>query len=97
MPSAPLPPARRLSLAAIAFVLLPPAPHPPPGGPHPRFEDVRQEAGIAFAHVPPLFDLQVRHVNALWANFVAPVAVGDFDRDGDDDMLFVSTRAGVPN
>jgi hypothetical protein len=61
------------------------------------FEEISQEAGINFKHAPPVFDQEIRHVNALWANFIAAGAIGDFNNDGLDDIFLVSSRAGVEN
>ncbi|HYG81394.1 MAG TPA: CRTAC1 family protein [Pyrinomonadaceae bacterium] len=62
-----------------------------------RFEEIAKEAGINFKHFPPVFDQKIRHVNALWANFIAGAAVGDFNNDGLDDIFLVSSRAGGEN
>ena len=64
---------------------------------HPLFTDITAQSGINFRNYPPLFDQKIRHVNALWANFISPAAVGDFNNDGLDDIFFVSSRAGQEN
>ena len=61
------------------------------------FEEISKSAGISFTHYPPLFDRKISHVNALWANFIASAAIGDFNADGLDDVFFVSSRPGVAN
>lgn len=61
------------------------------------FEEISTEAGINFRHSPPVFDQKIKHVNALWANFIASGAVGDFNGDGLDDIFLASSRAGVEN
>lgn len=61
------------------------------------FEEISKSAGIVFTHYPPVFDQKIRHVNALWANFIAAAAVGDFNADGLDDIFLVSSRPGVEN
>jgi hypothetical protein len=61
------------------------------------FEEIGKAAGINFTHFPPVFDQKISHVNALWANFIASAAVGDFNSDGLDDIFFVSSRPGVEN
>lgn len=62
-----------------------------------RFREISREAGISYKQSPPVFDRKISHVNALWANFIASCAVGDFDRDGLDDIFMVSSRPGHPN
>jgi hypothetical protein len=61
------------------------------------FEEISREAGINFKHFPPVFDQKISHVNALWANFIAGGAVGDFNNDGLDDIFLVSSRTNVEN
>lgn len=61
------------------------------------FLDVTERAGVDQKNYPPLFDLKIRHINPLWANFIAGAAIGDFDGDGWDDIFVVSSRRGVPN
>ena len=61
------------------------------------FEEISKPAGISFTHFPPIFDKKIERVNALWANFIASAAVGDFNRDGLDDIFFVSSRQGIEN
>ena len=61
------------------------------------FRDVTREAGIRFRNRPPLFDAKIRHVNALWANFISSAAVGDFNGDGLDDIFLVASRPGQRN
>jgi hypothetical protein len=68
----------------------------PPSGARP-FVDVAARSGIKFRNYPPVFDPKIRHVNALWANFISPAAVGDFDGDGRDDILFLASRPGQAN
>ena len=61
------------------------------------FRDVTREAGLEFRSLPPLLDPRMRHINSLWANFIAGVAVGDFDGDGFDDIFVVASRLGEKN
>ena len=61
------------------------------------FNEVGRKAGLNFKHAPPVFDRKIRHVNALWANFIAGGAVGDFNNDGLDDIFLVSSRPGLKN
>ena len=61
------------------------------------FEELGKQAGIDFVHFPPVFDQKIKHVNALWANFIASVAIGDFNNDGLDDVFLVSSRPGIEN
>ena len=65
-------------------------------GPH-IFIDVAAQAGVDQKNDPPLFDLKMRHINALWANFISGAAAADFDGDGWDDIFLVSSRKGVPS
>jgi hypothetical protein len=61
------------------------------------FRDVTERAGVDQRNYPPLFDSRIRHINPLWANFIAGAAAGDFDGDGWDDIFVVSSRQGTPN
>jgi hypothetical protein len=63
----------------------------------PVLTDVTKQAGISFRNYPPVFDAKIRHVNALWANFISDAAIGDFNNDGLDDIFFVSNRVGQEN
>ncbi len=85
------------ALAISSAARRPPPPHPPAAAPDVRFIDVAAKAGIDRISYPPVFSPRLRHINALWANFVAAAAVGDFDGDGRDDILVISSRRGVPS
>lgn len=61
------------------------------------FLDVTSQSGITYRNEPPLFDRAIRHINSLWASFISPVTVGDFDNDGLDDIFLVSSSPGLRN
>jgi hypothetical protein len=84
-------------LFAFAVAALSPPGALPNGGGSNAFKDVTRAAGLEFHNYPPLFDVKIRHVNSLWANFISDVAVGDFNNDGLDDVFFVGSRPGQQN
>jgi hypothetical protein len=84
-------------LCISAFTIAQQKPSSDPQTAQGMFEEISKPAGISFTHFPPVFDKKIERVNALWANFIASAAVGDFNRDGLDDIFFVSSRPGIEN
>jgi hypothetical protein len=87
----------QLGLIALALVLLAGTKDPVNAKPQTVFRDVTERAGVDQRNHPPLFDSRIRHINPLWANFIAGAAAGDFDSDGWEDIFVVSSRQGIPN
>jgi hypothetical protein len=63
----------------------------------PRFEDAAEQAGAVFSHARAEFDASAKPIMPWLTAGGAGVAVGDFDRDGLDDMYVLTSRAGKPN
>ena len=81
-------------------VVTPPSPakaEPPLATAGPRFEEVAQKAGAVFSHARAQFDPKVKTLMPWLTAGGAGVAVGDFDRDGLDDIYVVTSRQDQPN
>ncbi|MCB2262222.1 MAG: FG-GAP-like repeat-containing protein [Candidatus Thiosymbion ectosymbiont of Robbea hypermnestra] len=66
-------------------------------GTGPRFEDVAQKAGTVFSHARARFHPSVQPIMPWLTAGGAGVAVGDYDRDGLDDIYVVTSREDAPN
>ena len=80
-------PEEKVQAAAVA--------KPADGGVH--FEEVAKQAGAAFSHTRALFDPKIKPLMPWLTAGGAGVAVGDFDRDGLDDMYVLTSRQDAPN
>ena len=63
----------------------------------PRFEEVAQQAGAVFSHARANFDTKAQPLMPWLTAGGAGVAVGDFDRDGLDDIYVVTSLQDAPN
>ena len=66
-------------------------------GDAPRFEEVAQKAGASFAHARANFDTKAKTLMPWLTAGGAGVAVGDFDRDGLDDIYVMTSLQDAPN
>ena len=62
-----------------------------------RFEEVAQKAGAGFSHARAQFDPKAKPLMPWLTAGGAGVAVGDFDRDGLDDIYVVTSLKDAPN
>jgi hypothetical protein len=63
----------------------------------PRFEEVAQQAGAAHSHARAQFDPKAKALMPWLTAGGAGVAVGDYDRDGLDDIYVVTSLKDAPN
>ena len=56
-----------------------------------RLDEVSRMSGIDFVHNAPTFDAKLRHIMTNVASVGASVAVGDFDRDGWQDLYVTNS------
>jgi hypothetical protein len=61
------------------------------------FTEVSQQAGIHFAHEPPLLDAKLSGIMPEIASMGASVSIVDFDRDGWPDIYVTNSRIGSKN
>ncbi len=62
-----------------------------------RFEESAKRLGMDFVHQAPTFDAQLDHIMPQIAALGAAVAVGDFDRDGWQDVYVTNSAEGSQN
>ncbi|MEZ5393231.1 MAG: CRTAC1 family protein [Bryobacterales bacterium] len=62
-----------------------------------RFVEVGESAGLTAPHHTRTFHGPHSEVLEMFTSGGAAVAVGDFDRDGDDDLFLTDSEAGLPN
>ncbi len=82
-------------MAAVLAVVLSVPPAAADAGP--RFTEVAQPAGVVFSHARAEFDPKAKHLMPWLTAGGAGVAVGDFDRDGLDDIYLVTSLQDAPN
>lgn len=63
----------------------------------PRFEEAAKRAGLVFSHARAQFDPAAKRLMPWITAGGAGVAVGDFDRDGLDDVYVVTSLRDAPN
>lgn len=66
-------------------------------GEGPRFAEVAQQSGAVFSHARANFDPKAKKLMPWLTAGGAGVAVGDFDRDGLDDIYVVTSLQDAPN
>jgi hypothetical protein len=62
-----------------------------------QLEESAQRLGIDFVHEGPTFDARLEHIMPQVAAMGASVAVGDFDRDGWQDLYVTNSAEGSQN
>src|SRR5688572_12391262 len=62
-----------------------------------RLEESAKRSGIDFVHEAPVFDARLEHIMPQVAALGAAVAVGDFDRDGWQDLYVTNGGEGSLN
>ena len=62
-----------------------------------RLEESAKRVGIDFVHQAPTFDKRLDHIMPQIAAMGAAVAVGDFDRDGWQDLYVTNSAEGSRN
>ena len=62
-----------------------------------RLEESAKRVGIDFVHQAPTFDARLEHIMPQIAAMGAAVAVGDFDRDGWQDLYVTNSAEGSLN
>jgi enediyne biosynthesis protein E4 len=62
-----------------------------------RMEEVGQKSGITFLHTPPKLDAKLANILPRIADMGAAVAVGDFDRDGWQDVYITNSGENSKN
>jgi len=66
-------------------------------GASPRFEEVAQQSGAVFSHARAQFHPSAQRIMPWLTAGGAGVAVGDYDRDGLDDIYVVTSLQDAPN
>jgi hypothetical protein len=62
-----------------------------------RLDEVARASGVEFTHTAPIFDSKLDHIMPQVAAMGAAVAVGDFDRDGWQDLYVTTSGEGKLN
>src|SRR5689334_14188214 len=87
-----------IALMAVAVVAqrTPAAPAAKPGDAA-KFEDVTAAAGITFQHERAAFHPRLAKIMPWLTAGGSGVAIGDYDKDGLDDIYFTTSALGKPN